>query len=303
MLLFEGLAAYRDLEYAAAAQLLRRALAPEARPPLAAADRYRALMYLGASELLGGDRGRAVDSFRALLLDNPRFRPDSLVFPPRVTQVVNEVAQTTKAVAVTTPQNRAFVAGERAFTVQVHATSPHLVRVTLGRPGAGSRTLYDGAITDSVVMVWDGLDGNGAPVRAGSYVLEVASMVAEGSVLRSVRVPLDVRVEAPDTLPWPPQPAGARGADMRFLIPGLVLGAALALPAIVGDVSGESTRIALGVTIFGIGAVASLRRSDSREREAWSREVEPVRQENARRGARPRLVVRSGAPQRVEGSG
>lgn len=303
-MLSEGLAAYRDLEYAAAAQLLRRALAPEARPPLATAERYRALMYLGASELLGGDRIRAVDTFRALLLDHPRFRPDSLVFPPRVTQVVSEVAQTTKAVAVETPHEHGFIAGERTFTIRVHATSPHLVRAGVWREGAMRRSIYEGPIIDSLVLVWDGLGGDGAAVGSGDYVLEVASMVTSGSVLRAVRVPLAIRAQPRDTLPWPqalPQPG--KPIDIRFLVPGVALGAALALPALLGDVSGEGTRITLGVALFGVGVAGAFLASRPPQPGVDQQRLNEVRRENARRRTHPRLVVRTGPPRRVEGGG
>lgn len=304
VLLSEGITAYNDLEFAAAAQLFRRALAPEARPPLADTDRRRALMYLGAAELLGGDRSRAVEAFRSLLLENPRFRPDSLLFPPRVTQVVEEVAQTTKAVAVEAPREHGFIAGERTFTIRVHATSPHLVRAGVWREGAMRRSIYEGPIIDSLVLVWDGLGGDGAAVGSGDYVLEVASMVTSGSVLRAVRVPLAIRAQPRDTLPWPqalPQPG--KPIDIRFLVPGVALGAALALPALLGDVSGEGTRITLGVALFGVGVAGAFLASRPPQPGVDQQRLSEVHRENARRRTHPRLVVRAGPPRRVEGGG
>ena len=104
VLLTEGIRAYRDLEFAAAAQLLRRALEPTDAAGLSPADRLRALMYLGAAGIFREERDHAAATFRTLVLADPRFRPDSLVFPPRVTQVFDEVLQTTKAVALEAPQ-------------------------------------------------------------------------------------------------------------------------------------------------------------------------------------------------------
>jgi hypothetical protein len=50
-----------------------------------------------------GEQNQAAETFRGLVLANPRYRPDELVFPPRVTRVYGEVLQTTKAVDVEAP--------------------------------------------------------------------------------------------------------------------------------------------------------------------------------------------------------
>jgi len=80
VLLTEGIRAYRDLEFAAAAQLLRRALEPTDSRGLPPADRLRALMYLGAAGIFREERDQAAATFRTLVLADPRFRPDSLVW-------------------------------------------------------------------------------------------------------------------------------------------------------------------------------------------------------------------------------
>ncbi len=51
-LLEEGVSAYNDLEFGLASRILRRAVESDAKPPLTAGERERALMYLGATEVL-----------------------------------------------------------------------------------------------------------------------------------------------------------------------------------------------------------------------------------------------------------
>lgn len=267
-------------------------------------------MYLGASALFRGERTEAVTSFRTLVLENPRLRPDSLVFPPRVTQVFSEVLQTTKAVAVTAePSRQSFTAGAGAFVARVYASSSHRIVASLLSPsGREMRPLYDGRIADSLTITWSGLDDTGA-AAPGRYHLQVASLVTEDTVLRRVRLPLEVAVEPADTLPWPEAPSPGRrgGPDLRYLIPGVVVGGALALPALFGSVSAEGIRITLGVAVGALGVAGALQsRGPSDAAQAateaeWNRQVQEVTQENRRRRARPRIVVQAGAVERLEG--
>src|SRR2546422_11115323 len=81
-LLGQGVKAYQALEYDAAAALLEESLGRDSAAGLADSLRARALTYLGATELFRGQRDSAAATFRHLVLLNPRYRPDALIFPP-----------------------------------------------------------------------------------------------------------------------------------------------------------------------------------------------------------------------------
>lgn len=307
VLVTEGIAAYNDLEFAAAARLLRRAIDGSVRP-LPGAERKRALMYLGAAEHFLEQRERAVDVFRELALDDPTFRPDSLVFPPRVTRLFDEARQTTKGVAIALPAEQRLMPGQPGLAITINATSPHLITATL-RTARGDvvRHLYDGRIEERIVLRWNGLDESGDVLSTGLYHVEVTSMVTPGAVLRLVRIPLDVRTTHADTLPWPPQGPKAAGApDLRVLVPGLAAGLVLALPPLFGDVGAEGARVGLGAAVAGLGLALSLRprrEAGAPVAEEWQRSVARVREENARRRRTASILVSPGVPQRMEGTG
>jgi hypothetical protein len=306
VLLTEGVRAYRDLQFAAAAQLLRRALEPADTRGLSPADRSRALMYLGAAEVFAEERDHAVVAFRTLVLADPRFRPDSLVFPPRVTRVYDEVLQTTKAIALAAPLEARLRAGDGRFTVRAYATSQHRMeaRITSAQ-GHPIATLHRGPVADSVVLTWDGLDSAGSVVPAGRYTVVVTSSLAPDQDLRSVRLPLQVTLRAADTLPWPETPPGTGGRwDLRVLVPGAVLGAALIVPAVLGAGGATGTRIGLGVAVGTVGIIGGRRPAPGPSAGAdaiWRARVATVQEENRRRRAAPELVIRTGPPEFREG--
>jgi hypothetical protein len=307
MLLTEGIKAYRDLHFAAAGELLQRALGGTGSRALSPAERLQALMFLGASREFREGRNGAVAPFRTLVLTDPRFRPDSLVFPPRVTQVFAEVLGTTKAVALLAPSQSRFAAGTESFTVRAYASSRQDIdaRVALS-DGVPIATLFQGTITDSLVLSWNGQDSAGAVARPGRYQLVVVSLLGPDQILRSVRLPLDLRVAALDTTPWPRRPDRfASGWDPRFLLPGAVLGAGLAVPALLGQGSARGPRIAVGLTLATIGIVggrAGGGTTTGLTRAQWERRVAAVQQENARRRGRDVILIRAGAPERSEGA-
>lgn len=306
VLLAEGIRAYRDLEFAAAAQLLRRALEPADARGLSSADRLSAFVYLGAALIFREERDQAVATFRTLVLTDPRFRPDSLVFPPRVTQVFDDVLQTTKAIALAAPREARLRAGDEWFTVRAYATSRHHVEARiLSGQGLTVATLYRGLVLDSTVLAWNGLDSTGNPVPEGRYAVVVASSLTPDQILRSVRLPLDVSTPKVDTLPWPAEPeAGRAGWKLRFLVPGAVLGVGLAVPAALGAGGAKGPRIALGIAFGTAGLVAGRPRTTAPSPAAqadWRTSVERARQENARRRARAEIVVRTGPAEFREG--
>jgi hypothetical protein len=314
----QGVRAYDDLEFDAAAGLLRRALAAQGNGALLPTDRERALMYLTATELLRENRDSARAVARRLVLSNPRFRPDELVFPPQVLQLYAEVRRTTPVVVATAPVDTAFRAGAGALAVRLHSSTVHDVSAALMTlEGSVLRTLHRGPIGDSLVIYWNGLDSMGTRLAAGRYAITVSSFErGRGSrVVRILRLPLAVLHGTADTLPLPPAPADTLlrserepvGPALRVLAPAVLTGAAIAvLPTVVGDgeePSGGRLVIAGAVSLVGIAAFVSRRPgrpipenvAHNRTVQDWRRAVGEITRRNAER-SRELMSVRSDAP-------
>lgn len=320
-LLQEGVSAYNDLEFGLASRILRRAAESDAEPPLTAGERERALMYLGATEVLRNQRNEAVQIFRDLVLHNPRYRPDRLVFPPRVTRVYDEALRTTKAVVVEVPAEQVLVAGSSRWRIRLWVSSGHHVTVRIrDQSGRSIRRLYNGQLADSVVLTWNGLAASGSAPSAGRYVLEATSMVTADTPIRSVRVPLRFRdaplrtlstpVPPPDSLLLPEKRSVTPG--LAFLIPATVIGAALILPALGSDSENREVRIAVGGAVTIAGLVGFILQKPGKPipeniayndsvRTDYTRRLQQVQTENVRREDLSRFLVTAGAPQRVEG--
>jgi hypothetical protein len=315
--LARGLSAYRDLDYDSAAQLLRAALATPGAPPLTAAERARGLVHLGATEFFRERRDSAAAVFERLLLLDPRYRPDQLVFPPEVSSLFEEVRLRTRAAVVTVPPlSRIDAAGDRVVA-WVYAASYHQVDVTVLRTtGALVRSVYVGGAGDSLQLLWDGRTDAGVPVETGLYQLRVDSRGADGRVVRSLVVPLDVERVRADTVALPPPPdsallpeRAAGGTGVRPLATGLVGAlAVVALPVVMaGGTSGMVERLAVAGAFgtAGVAAFQSQRRAqpipaniaaNQAVRLAWQRRAEAVRAANAAKRQEVHLVVRAGAP-------
>src|SRR2546427_7142037 len=202
-LLGKGVRAYQALDYDAAAALLKRSLGRDLAAGLADSLRARALTYLAATELFGGQRDSAVAAFRQLVLLNPRYRPDELIFPPQVTNLFQEVRRATRAIAVAVPPVTELRTRLEQFTARVLASSLADVTVTLAQEdGTPVRQLYSGPVADSQVVAWDGLTGAGAPADNGRYVLRVTPQTPTANGPRARQGVLEVKRELPDTLPW-----------------------------------------------------------------------------------------------------
>ena len=319
-----GLRAYKNLEFDLAAWLLRRDLAQlSATAP--AATRAAGLAYLGAAELFRGKRDSAAAVFRRLVLLDPRYRADRLVFPPEVTTLFDGVRLQTKTVTVDVPRDTTVVPGTGSFDIWVIASSFQTAEVTLRyTDGAPFRALYTGPIGDSLKVQWDGLDASGVPPPVNRVVLRVASRAPTGELGGIVQVPLDLRVVRPDTLPWPPPLTAAQllperaksGAATRSLLGGLFLsGAVAALPAVVG---GTDTRSGPRMGVAGTIGLAGLfgymlhrpgrplvanMRANQTLRETWQRRVATATAENARRRRDVRLAIRAGEPTAIQPRG
>jgi len=311
-LLGQGVRAYQALEYDAAAALLERSLRPDSTARLADSLRARALTYLAATELFRGQRDSAVAAFRQLVLLNPRYRPDELVFPPQVTNLFQEVRRATKAVAVVVPPVTTVRTRLDPFKARLLTSSLADLSVMLEREdGTPVRELYSGPVADTLVLSWDGLTAAGAPAENGRYILRVTPRAQTADGPRARRVVLEVKQEPPDTLAWPPPPPflperTSTGPAFRSLAAGLVAGAAaVALPSIMApgkDASGA--RFAVGATVGVAGFVGFFARkprpleanvrANASQRDAWKKKLDAVRAENATRLRTMRLVVRAG---------
>src|SRR2546428_384123 len=145
--LTQGVRAYDDLEFENAAGLLRRALAVQGTNALSAADVSRALIYLAATELLRDRRDSARAIARRLVLSNPRFRPDELVFPPQLLLLYEVVRRATPAVIAEAPTDTAIRFGSEAVAGRPYSRSLHHIAATpLAVDGGRLRTPYPGPL-------------------------------------------------------------------------------------------------------------------------------------------------------------
>ncbi len=320
-LLQQGIRAYRDLEFDAAAGFLRQGLSgPDG--SLAPADHANALTYLGASEVFRGNIDSAEVAFRNLVLFDTRYQPDRLVFPPEVTNVFDRMRRDTKVVTVDAPARTQIRWGSDEFGVLLFASSFHRVRAALlSSDGEERRLLYRGPVVDSIEIRWDGGDAGGRHVETGTYWLAVASIDTSGSTARTVRVPLAIRADIPDTLPHPTPPADSlflpesnpSRTGLESLLGGLLMGGALAvLPnAIASDAELGAASYVIGGAVSLAGVVGFFTHRPGRAmpanieanaalRRAWQEQAEATARENVARRADVRLVIESGRPSIVE---
>ncbi len=321
-LLARAVNAYGELDLSTAAGLLRRALAESGADSLTTPERVRALGYLGATELLRDNTDSSEAAFRRLVITDPRHTLDELVFPPEITSLFARVKRDTKVVHVVVPGTARFRAGEPEYQPRLVASSFHRIVATVDRSdGSSVRMLFEGLIGDSLELEWDGLTAEGTPIGGGRYYLRVESQGAGGRATRVLRVPLDVRVQAVDTLEHPGTPADSLllperaegGPGVEALVGGLVVGVGVTLlPSLVAqDASLSGGRIAVGGTIAIAGVIGFLTQrpgqaiAENIERnealwQAWRLEVDRAAQENERRRSRAMLTVQAGIPAAVD---
>lgn len=321
-LMVRGLRAYRDLDFAGAAGLLRTALAPRQDQSLSSPERTQALIYLGAAELFRGNRDSADAAFERVVLLDPRYLIDDLIFPPEISGRFHVVRGRTPATVVVTPPEGEVVPGRDRYPITVYASAFHQVLAELRTTGGVRvRTLYGGLVGDSLALTWDGRDSSGMAVPSGAYLLVLESRFSSGMAFRYVQVPLEITAERPDTLPDPgPFPDSLRtgaGAGMAPRLLALATGAAgwaavAWLPrALAPGASPSRTRFVIGGTIglvgvigFASGLTGRGDRGHVEAREAavraWNERRETVRTENqARRRSTP-LHIRPGTPVTVD---
>ncbi len=323
--LARGLRHYRNLEYDSASVRLRAALAQAGAAALSDSERVRALVYLGATELFGGRRDSAVAAFGRLVLLDPRYRIDQLIFPPEVTGLFQQVRLTTRATAlVAPPLTRLQRAGDR-LVLWLYVSSFHQVDVVLTRAdGTPLGALYQGGVGDSAQIEWDGRTSEGMRVGSGGYLIRVDSHEPGGRIARSAVLPLDVVVEESDTLPTPPplpdsafKPENAAGGSgLGPLLTGLGAAAAvIALPSVVGGSTagmGDRFVVAGALGIAGVVAFPLQRRpralpeniaANQALRLSWRRVADSVRAENVARRRNAVLVIHAGTWRPAAGAG
>jgi hypothetical protein len=325
-LLTEGIKAYGDLDLDLAVRLLRAEAARLGVKRTASDERSTALVYLGATELLRGKRDSATAAFRELVSVDPRFRPDRLIFPPQVTTLFEQVRQATKTVVVVAPGDTeiALGGGGGSFAAWVIPTSPQRVDVTLRHAdGAPFRGLYTGAVNDSILVRWNGLDAAGKPPppTADRLLLRIASFASSGEVAGVVQLPLGLKLTEGDTLSWSNEPPDSlllperagKGPAGRALLGGAVVSAAVVvLPSIVGGTDASSgPRVVVAGTV-GIASLVGyfVHRAgrpvpgnilaNQRTRAAWQQRMAAAQAENERRHRAARLAIHVGEPIVVE---
>jgi len=320
--LARGLSAYRNLDYDEAATRLRAALAQTGANRLSDADRANALMHLAATELFRNRREAATESIRILLSADPRYRPDELIFPPEVSALFQEARLAVRAVTVVVPPQMEIQALADRYPVRVYAATLHDIRAQITNAfGSPERTLHEGAVGDSLLLLWNGRDGIGRLREPGRYLLRVTSRGPTGRDEREVEIPLDIERLVLDTLPTPRalEPSAfrpeseVRSRGIRPLVAGLMAAAAVAvLPSVAGSKQdGMSLRFgvagALGVSaVIGLTSASRPRalrdniEFNRRLRDDWQKEFERVRSENDARRAATRIRIVAGRATTVE---
>ncbi|UCG87428.1 MAG: hypothetical protein JSW71_02470 [Gemmatimonadota bacterium] len=329
-LLEDGIRAYQELEFEAAAGFLRRALDPGlgqrlSDPAAARVLTIRALTYLAAAEMLGGNRDSARAAFERLVRFDTRYRPDQLIFPPQVTNEYDAVRRETKVITFDAPRNTRMRIGRDLFSFELFASSYHEAVVEIrDRDSVRVRSIYRGPIVDSLDLDWDGRDPERLVIASGPYDLWIQSRDSTGTLLRSLRVPLDIVVETPDTLIHPIEPADSMilpeqhssGPGVQALAGGLLVGTAIAvLPTVFSsdtDLMGGRLLVAGTVSVAGIAAFFRRRpgkpipeniASNQNLYRSYRDSLAVVVTENERRKTDIQLLITTGAVSAHEGPG
>lgn len=322
--LASGVKHYQQLEYDSASTSLRRSLAITGADTLSDGGRTRALTYLGAAELFRGKRDSSYAVFRRLVAHNPRARPDPLVFPPEITTIYDFAREATKVVRVELPRDTTIRIGADRYRARLYASSFHQIIVSVEREdGFTVKTLYAGAISDTLQVFWTGDDTLFMANDSGRLVFSVTSLTNAGRQGRVVRVPLDLVIGPQDTLPTPPPlpdslflPERApAGPGLRSLGRGAGIGLAVAvLPGLVAggtSPSGSRYAVAGGLTIAGLIGFFQHRpgrplpeniNANIALRDGWQNQVRTTTAENVIRAQQKRLDVHSGVPAVIGGN-
>jgi len=200
----QGIRAYDELEYEAAAASLRRALRTPPGGDFASEDYARALIYLAATQYYQGDPDSTEALYQQVVLFDTRQRPDPLVFEPGLTDIFEAVRRDVKAITVVVPDRTEIQSGAGQLPVTIYASSfIGTVVEVFDSDSSLVRLIYDGPVSDSLVVRWDGLDSLGVRQADGNYTLSATSRRPGGLSLRSTRFPLNLSTFERDTMPHP----------------------------------------------------------------------------------------------------
>jgi len=307
-LLNDGRTAYAALEMEAATRLLRLALQAD----LSVNDQLSAHAYLGAAEYYGNRQDSSRAAFRRLVLLDPRYRMDAVVFPPEVVGAFDAVRRTTPAVAVEVPGRVTFEPGRGGLTARVYPSAPHVVRVRVEASNGGVlRTLHDARVTGTLVITWDGAGGNGARLASGLYVLSFTSINDETQAQRILDVPVRLEQSAVGAQSLPPEPdllPEKNPSGPALLRLGAGLGAAalswIITPAITDN---DVPRVALTVAFSAAGIIGFFEKKPGKPLPdniaanelavaEWRAEVARIEAANQQRRPGQRIVLETGRP-------
>jgi hypothetical protein len=277
----EGIQAYRQLELLTAEELLTNALDFNGGDysPCATVN-ARALTYLAATHLLAGRPDSATGAFERAVINAPRFRPDAVEFPPDVTDLFDQVRQSTPAVATTVPAEVVIgPGGDETLSVQLTASTGHWIEVVVRSSDDDQvRALYRGPVVtgaQGTVVEWDGRRSDGRPVFSGRYDLEVLSLDDRSDPMRKVVIPLTVESDArPEPVidsallsPPVPEPRGeetwkaiARGG--AGILAGVIV---LTMPRLIDGIDGGWVRYPVAGGLGAAGAVGLVQHLRNRE--------------------------------------
>jgi hypothetical protein len=285
-------------------------------------DYGRALIYMAATQYYLDASDSTEVLFEQLVLLDTRQRPDPLVFEPGVTDIFEAIRRATKALTVVVPDSTAIGRGSPNLPITLYASSflGSVVEI-FDRDSSLIRLVYDGPVSDSLVVTWDGLDSLGRQPGDGEYTLTVTSRRPGGIALRSTMVPLSLQTVQQDTLPHPPPVADSlflpestgRGQTIETLLGGLLMGGTVMLlpSALAPDAQLAGTRMVVGGTMSIAGVVGFFVRRPGEPlprniaanralREEWNERTSQIISENANRISSIQLVIEAGPQYKVE---
>lgn len=311
--LSRGVILYEELQLERAVTLLREVVSTS-NTAATAAERARAMKYLGAAFALLGQRDSAVAYFRRVLERDPFMDLEPAVFTAQERQLFAIARQRTFVVGVRTLTDTAFTPGQGRVSLRFVTTQRARVHAIVRRAGeteplVAFRWTAEGASESP----WDGLDQSGARLAAGRYQLEVTANATTDSTSDTLSVRFDVSYDhepLEDSLAFdegsllperrPPSIARSR------LAAGLAIAAfAVAMPTVIGhgELSGTRKHAAVMASVTASGGVATflfLRRGsglpanvleNARRREEHLRRNREIRDRNAARVAAARMII------------
>jgi hypothetical protein len=305
---------YNALTVERAVPMFRRVVSSSWPYPVSTAERVTAFEYLGASFALLNAGDSAVSAFRAAIETDPFADLDAQRFTPSQVSLFRAAQDSVFVLAARPVDSVRIDPRTEHVTLRVLSTHAATIQVSLLTPDRETIPLYSGSNRGLREVTWNGLLTDGSFAPAGRYVLVVGGTSSILTRTDSARVYFDLKRDGPaltDTLP------SLRPAE---LVPGTYGGAwarhdllralAVAAGAVViadalpnGSVDGGHGRAAVvaGAAIVAAAGTLLYRRArpdlgsavaeNARRRAARAAQNEAIRQANADRLNRTRLVI------------